>query len=185
MMTPSHESSRTHVHPVERLHEDHALILDKLRGAEDRIEAERKGNLVFDPTYWVNLAQFLHIFADIEHHAKEEQILFVAMQDEGISVDGGPIGAMLSEHAEHRALIGRIEDASREGREDECRDAVTEYIQLARQHIWKENEILFKMAIKALPEEVCEDIFHQFDRLEADHRTRHSQAWLEKLLREI
>jgi len=185
MMLPTDDSLRTHVHPVELLYEDHSLILSKLRAAEDRIEAERKGRRAYDRNYWVDLAQFLHIFADIEHHAKEEQILFTAMQHEGVIVEGGPIGFMLAEHEEGRALIKRIEEASSEGREEETRNVAQAFIELSRQHIWKENEILFKLAIKVLPEEVCQDVFHQLDRLEAHHRTRHSQTWLDELLRSI
>ena len=185
MMTPTDDSLRTHVHPVELLYEDHALILDKLRRAEDRIEAEKRGERAYDRDYWVDLTQFLHIYADIEHHAKEEQILFTAMQHEGVAVEGGPIGFMQAEHEEQRALVARMEESSKEGREEETRNAAHAYLQLSRQHIWKENEIVFKLAIKVLPEQVCQDIFHQFDRLEQHHRTRHSQEWLDGLLGRI
>ena len=184
-MTASNESPRVHVHPVEWLIEDHALILDKLRKAEDRIDAESAGERAFEPDYWNRLAEFLHIFADIEHHAREEQILFVAMQKEGVITEGGPIGFMLAEHQEGRALISRIQESAREGREEECRRAAATYVELARQHIWKENEIIFKLAVKVLPEEACEDIFGQFERLEIDHRNHHPEVWLDDLLRSI
>ena len=56
---------------------------------------------------------FLKEFADKCHHGKEEGILFPALTAAGLPSQGGPVGVMLHEHVEGRALIQEMEKAVR------------------------------------------------------------------------
>lgn len=44
------------------------------------------------------IVEFIRVFADSCHHGKEEELLFPAMAESGIPVEGCPIGVMLAEH---------------------------------------------------------------------------------------
>ena len=91
-------------------------------------------------------------FADGCHHKKEEGVLFVALVENGMSKEAGPVAVMLAEHEEGR----RLTCAMREGAErvqagDQT--AISQVVQnalgyatLLRQHIQKEDRILFPMA---------------------------------------
>ncbi len=94
--------------------------------------------------------EFAKLFTDRCHHGKEERCLFPCMEKRGIPRNGGPIGVMLYEHQLGRELISRLEKAAEtyfnEGQGLEKVLTVCEdYIGLIRQHIAKENDILFPM----------------------------------------
>lgn len=99
---------------------------------------------------------FLKAFADGCHHAKEEGFLFPMLERKGFQRDGGPTGVMLHEHAigreEIAAMAQSLEEAAL-GRPESLRRFAAHartYIDLLRQHIFKENQVLFPMADRAL-----------------------------------
>lgn len=125
------------------------------------------------------LVSFLKEFADGCHHGKEEGILFPAMEKAGILNEGGPIGVMLREHELGRERIRGMKAAlERAGTRDSitsdgaAREAFAReasgYIELLRQHIEKENEILFPMGEKALSAQTLEGLYDLFE----DHEER-------------
>lgn len=111
---------------------------------------------------------FLKEFADKCHHGKEEGFLFPAMTAAGIQDEGGPVGAMLNEHAQGREWIRQM-DASLQPTLDAARfsSAARGYTELLRSHIQKENEILFPMAEKALTPQKLDALFEAFENHEA------------------
>ena len=52
--------------------------------------------------------EFIATFADHNHHGKEEDILFPAMEKAGFPRDGGPVGVMLMEHTQGREYVGAM-----------------------------------------------------------------------------
>ncbi len=95
---------------------------------------------------------FLKEFADKCHHGKEEGILFPALTAAGMPAEGGPVGVMLSEHAEGRELIKEMEAAVSSGMDAQALStAARGYAELLRAHIMKENNVLFPMAERMLP----------------------------------
>jgi hemerythrin-like domain-containing protein len=105
------------------------------------------------------LLAFFRDFADRSHHAKEENALFPALEARGLPRRGGPIGVMLAEHDEGRALLRALADTAALGEGEAARanfaGAARAYTSLLRAHIQKENEILFRMAERVL--DVAED----------------------------
>jgi hemerythrin-like domain-containing protein len=127
--------------PIEALLEEHRLILkalDLLEAAAGRLEA---GDAVPD-SWWRTLLDWLRGFADARHHAKEENVLFPAMVRCGAPERGGPIDVMLEEHVEGRALLAAMAD----GTPGHRASAARRYVRLLRDHIDKENGILFPFA---------------------------------------
>ena len=118
------------------------------------------------------LLQFFSVFADGCHHAKEERILFPALEAAGMPRDGGPIAVMLGEHAEGRVLIGRMRrEVSAVSSDAEARrrfaNAAREYAALLEQHLTKENEVLFPAADTMLTDATDREVTAAFDRHEA------------------
>jgi hemerythrin-like domain-containing protein len=95
---------------------------------------------------------FIRLFADACHHGKEEDLLFPELEAAGLPRDRGPIAVMLYEHQQGRAYAGHMLDSldgARQGDERAratLRNAARAYIQLIRNHIAKEDHILFGMA---------------------------------------
>ncbi len=101
------------------------------------------------------MVAFLRDFADGRHHAKEERVLFPALEAAGVARTGGPLGCMLAEHDHARAATRAMDAAltAAESDPDAWRTfaiAAHTYVHLLSAHIYKENNVLFRMAEEAL-----------------------------------
>ncbi|HET7840958.1 MAG TPA: hemerythrin domain-containing protein, partial [Terriglobia bacterium] len=108
------------------------------------------------------------------HHTKEEELLFPALVRKGIPHPGGPVGVMLHEHEEGRALIREMAKAGEALQSGDSEagsrwaKAARQYGPLLRDHIFKENNILFVMAERVLTPEELEHLAVEFDRVEIE-----------------
>jgi hemerythrin-like domain-containing protein len=149
---------------------EHDLILQALEALGKRLEGMNTPT-PDDRAYFEKAVEFLRGFADKCHHGKEEDLLFKRMAERGFPTQGGPIAVMLSEHQAGRAFIrGMAEAAARIGSDQQAgpqlRDNGRGYIELLRNHIAKENQVLFPMADRALSAEDQHDLAHAFERFE-------------------
>lgn len=139
-MRSTEELKREHVHIKAGLG-----VLERIAG---RLES---GGAVPDADL-DTLLEFLSVYADKCHHAKEEDCLFPALLAKGMPKEGGPIGIMLDEHVTGRGFIARMREAAagkRTGNADAPRAFATAargYVALLREHIEKEDDMLFPMA---------------------------------------
>ena len=155
------------------LMEEHRVIervLTALETAADRLSQKDE----IRPAFFVNVALFNKNFTDGCHHRKEEGIFFVAMNEAGVPAQGGPIGVMLAEHEQGRDFTGAMKDAAQKwevgdlsARPIVIQDALG-YVTLLRQHIHKENNILFPMADRLIPPDKQEKIATDFERIEKE-----------------
>jgi hemerythrin-like domain-containing protein len=114
------------------------------------------------------LLALLRQFVDYLHHTKEEQHLFPLLERKGLPRAGGPIGVMLAEHERSRALIAEI--ARLGASPDSARpwsDAVRTCATLMRQHVHKENSVLYVMAERLLSADEQEQIARACAQLDA------------------
>ncbi len=115
---------------------------------------------------------FLRVFVDRCHHGKEEEHLFPALEQAGVPRQGGPIGVMLAEHEQGRGLVRRMAQALSRletGRAEagaELTLAGRQYADLLRQHIHKEDNVLFPMAEAKLAPAVLEGLAESFEEVE-------------------
>jgi hemerythrin-like domain-containing protein len=122
---------------------------------------------------WKKTLDFFTHFADQCHHFKEEQVLFPAMEGHGIPREGGPIGMMLMEHEEGRscvrAMLGAMAlvEAKNEAAEKILVDKAKAYLRLLREHIQKEDEVLFRMADDVIPADEQKALLRSFKEHEA------------------
>ncbi len=151
-------------HPVEVLMDEHEIIIQVLLAAERRSFDLNEG-ATLDSEFWLHMAGFLADFADGFHHAKEENHLFPALVAHGMDAEQGPIAVMLHEHEQGRKLLSDL----RAGIEDHDPRAVARaaasYAYLLRDHIQKENMVLFEMAQRVLPGDVAVAMSQQFAEL--------------------
>jgi hemerythrin-like domain-containing protein len=152
---------------VERLKAEHDLIecgLALLEKAVARLEAGQP--LPEGLPQWA--PRFFQQFADQCHHAKEEDVFFPVLKQRGIPEQGGPIGVMLHEHDLGRDCVGRMREASQAQPLDTrtFAEAARQYIPLLRQHIFKENNVLFHMAERVMSEADDADVTGRFSQVE-------------------
>jgi len=153
--------------PVELLKAEHrailrvVVVLEQLIGGDDAaspLDTDALGKCV----------EFLRLFADAFHHAKEEDLLFPTLERCGIPRDHGPIGVMLQEHSMARELTRAMADgldacqAGQADAETAVRRAAAQYIELLRQHIFKEDNILYPMGDRVMTDEDQSTLCSQF-----------------------
>ncbi|MEP0846340.1 MAG: hemerythrin domain-containing protein [Phycisphaerae bacterium] len=157
----------SHQRPTDVLKAEHRVIERVLDALERMSESGR-----IDHDLWLKAIDFLRNFADGCHHAKEEDALFPRLERAGVPRAGGPVGCMLDEHTRGRALIARMVgglDAAAAGDAGAARavcEAAAAYIALLREHIWKEDNILFAMADRVLDAGEQGALRDEFDRTE-------------------
>lgn len=150
--------------------EEHRIILrvlDCLEEAADRLDSGDK----IDPEFFLDAAEFVAGFADRCHHGKEEDILFVAMTANDMSQDSGPVAVMLYEHDLGRQYTAAFRSAAEQmkaGDGDAAGDVVRnvyDYVNLLRDHINKENNVLFPMAEQIIPADAMLKVDEDFQRV--------------------
>ena len=133
---------------TDTLRTEHRLIervLDALEVAAARLDAGEDA-----PAEALEKAlEFVRGFADACHHAKEEQHLFPAFRAKGMLENGGPLGMMLREHELGRGHVRAMAEALPAYRNGDVAakqrfaDNARSYVELLRQHIWKEDNVVF------------------------------------------
>ena len=131
-----------------------------------------KDGLEIRPGFFLDAAEFIKGFADGCHHKKEEGVLFKSMAQVGVPVEDGPIGMMLAEHEEGRAFTAGMRKAA-QALQDGDPNASTAlianalgYAGLLRQHIQKEDNVLFPMADRFLPLAQQNGVLDGFEHVE-------------------
>jgi hemerythrin-like domain-containing protein len=165
-----HESGES---PTQLLVAEHEVILQALDAMEARLEAMGDEPTSADREFFEQAVEFLRGFADTCHHGKEGDLLFTKMAARGFPTQGGPIAVMLSEHQAGRAFIrGMAEGAAKIGTDPRAGELIDRnargYLDLLRNHIAKENQVLFPMADRALSPEDQRELSQAFERFEAE-----------------
>jgi hemerythrin-like domain-containing protein len=140
---------------TQALRDEHQVILAVLECLAALTDQVRQGGEI-DSDAFLKSIDFIRGFADKWHHAKEEDLLFPALERKGVPKEGGPIGVMLYEHDVGRRHVQRMEEALRGAAagDEKARAALIEnasgYVELLRGHIGRENNVLFEMADRVL-----------------------------------
>jgi hemerythrin-like domain-containing protein len=176
------------------LRNEHDAILKMLDGLDETARQLLAGGSV-SPATRDGLLEFFQLFADRCHHGKEEELLFPLLERKGLPREGGPISVMLSEHDLGRDLIKEMaassadcDKASHPARERWAR-AAERYSMLLREHILKENNVLFEMAEEMLTPDEQSALAADFEKTEIEkmgagtHERLHAR--MNELLAEI
>jgi hemerythrin-like domain-containing protein len=176
------------------LRKEHDAILRMLEATDEVARRIGRGERV-KPETLSEILEFFRLFADRCHHGKEEDLLFPLLEKKGILREAGPIGVMLFEHEEGRALMRQMElsaDAHARGvpaAAGHWASAAQSYVALLSGHIAKENNVLFPMAERLLSDAEQQILAEAFERIEEEkmgvgtHQRLHAR--MECLLTEI
>lgn len=156
---------------TEILMSEHRVIERVIQALESAANHLDEG-LEVRPGFFLDAADFIQNFADGCHHMKEEGVLFKTMQENGVPSEGGPIGVMLYEHEQGRSFTRAMREAAQRLAEGDttAKQAIIEnalgYATLLRQHIMKEDRILFPMAGRVLALDRQTSVLERFEQVE-------------------
>jgi hemerythrin-like domain-containing protein len=171
---------------IEVLMGEHRLIEQALGSLETYAAQIRRGTPALRQVVG-DYTAFFQGFADACHHGKEEEILFRRMIERGFPREAGPLAVMYHEHELGRAHVRRLREIAAGPGEAATRetplllDQAEAFVLLLRQHILKEDNILYPMALRLLLAEELEALDAEFEEFDARARTDGSYERLRAL----
>lgn len=120
--------------PVATLYEDHR----ELEELFPRLEGEG----------WEGALPLLE--SDLEVHLRREEEALFPLLERHIGREGGPVGVMLHEHALLRDKFAQVRESLSRGHRAEAGFVMGELLSLLREHVAKEDQILFPLARQVL-----------------------------------
>lgn len=137
-----------------KLMDEHQLILRYIGHIRTMLDVEPSSDIEKDQWFkdLESIVSFIQEYADRYHHAKEEDILFKAMEAPGVMSHCNPLPVMLSDHEigrDHvRAMLHAILSRNL-GAATEHAGAWADHLE---NHIHKEDNVLYVMAEEGLPD---------------------------------
>lgn len=156
---------------TQALVDEHQLILRMIALLERNAPRTAAGNYL-NWQFYLDGIDFIRQYADRFHHAKEEDVLFKALVDNGMPKEHSPVAAMLMEHDQGRSFVLAMESAVHKAQTggSENYQAVADnalgYAALLRDHIAKEDDILYPLAERILPETMRAGILEGYQAAE-------------------
>lgn len=153
------------MHPTEILSAEHRVIEQVLDCLERMAEhARQEGHLEVERT---GIAlEFLGTFVDTCHHGKEEERLFPMLEARGLPRHAGPLAVMLDDHEAGREYLRQLSQARDAGDVEGFARAASGYVRRMREHIGKEDGVLFPMAesmLDSAARRTLHEAFHHFE----------------------
>ena len=151
---------------------EHKLILRMIALLERNATRTAAGNYS-NWQFYRDGVDFIRNYADRFHHAKEEDVLFEALVKNGMPRENSPIAAMLMEHEQGRAHVKAMEAAATDALAGKTADTTAlssnalAYAELLREHIAKEDGVLYPLAERIIPDTIRSEIVAGYAAAEA------------------
>jgi len=175
---------------TEVLKEEHKIVLLVLKAAEREAKLiQDKGKVEGEKVN--RMLDFFRNFTDKCHHAKEEKYLIPRMGERGISSESKPVASILKEHMKGREKVKGIAEALPKAKRGDSsainsvKDNLFTYVQLLRDHIEREDDILFPMADRIFTSEDQEALSEAFERVELEEMGEGVHEKYHKLAHEL
>ena len=158
-------------------------VIERVMHAVEGVCLRLEGGAKVPAEVLLEIADFVATFADRYHHGKEEQFLFPALAQQGITREGGPLGVMEYEHQVERGLIADLRqaiDLYQEGDVEGAENftgAARAYLRMLIGHIEKEDSILFRIADEILEDVEKDAIAESFKQLDSALGSRSLQDY--------
>lgn len=159
--------------PTEILSAEHRVIEQVLDSLE-KMAAQTRAGARLDRERAGQAIEVLRTFADRIHHGKEEHRLFPCMEARGLPRHVGPIAVMLHDHEVGRGLIRRMADGLEQAQggldagDRQFADAAAAYVEMLRDHIGKEDGVLFPLAESVLDPAGADALRAEFERFDRE-----------------
>lgn len=157
------------------------MIKEALGGRESRAGSVA-GNEAVERETAVDVARFFRDSVDYRRHSKEEEQLLVAVVSAGLPHHQEPIAVMLAAHDEGREhvcalrTLGVGDGPLSEEERKLLVMHVSEFVFLLRDHIGKENNVLYPMAEARLSSGALADLAEKLEALDREAMGKGEQA---------
>jgi DUF438 domain-containing protein len=161
------------------------LLMDDHQAAEKVLAAFEQTLAAAEPpapALVAKVVDFFVTYVDETHNQKEELKLFPLIEERGIPRSGGPLAAMLAEHERSRELLAEWRSAAESyiGGDRSAlaalKDLFPKYAQLLKEHYWKENDILYPMALRVMSDADNAAVATGIAELEVEHGGAEARA---------
>lgn len=146
---------------LDALRAEHALILETLDQLEERAAATGG---VLPSDYMHAVFMFIRVFVDENHHGKEERVLFRHMEADPFLQSISSV--LTADHREGRDLVEAMHAALAQGRP--VLREIGAYAAFLRDHIRRENEMIFTAVESTLDEATLQEIDTAFVDIEVE-----------------
>jgi DUF438 domain-containing protein len=152
---------------IKLLMDDHSIIEKAFFIIERQLEKNKKN--------WSAISTLLDVLWDYGetcHNMKEEKVYFPLLLERGMPPQG-PVAVMLAEHQKERDYLNKLKSLLPEAKqnkelEQEFSNIFGEYSALTKDHIWKENDILYPMGRKFVQPDDVPYLATEFKRIEQE-----------------
>ncbi len=175
---------------TEHLKTEHQEIELMLRIMK-KISKDVGGGRELNVEHYEKIMDFIKVFYDKNHHAKEELVLFPAMEAKGVSRNGGMIEIEIHEHQLGRSYIKALNHSFEEYKKGDEKGTLgvfanlLNYTNLLQSHIKKEDEMLYALADKVLNEKEQEKLAVSLEKLEVEVMGKGKHKEYQVLLKEL
>ncbi len=150
---------------TEDLSNEHQNILKLIDAMLTECEELENGKKL-DKVFFDEAIDFIKNYADRYHHAKEEDILFKVLLENLENMHCNPIPVMLHEHETGRNYVKGLEEGLNENNKEKIVGNARRYGYLLREHISKEDNVLYPMAEEALNDLQKETVLNKYGEVE-------------------
>ncbi len=147
--------------PMKTLVDEHRLIL-RLIALVPAVTASLDVHAEDDRQLVVAIVAFIRNYADRFHHAKEEDLLFARFDRESDILQ-----VMYEDHANGRACVKAAVDALERRDPAGVTDNLIAYTEILKQHIRKEDEILYPWMDRKLSTRQVGELFSAFRKIDS------------------
>lgn len=164
---------------IKSLVDEHKNILKVVDALEKECNEIKSGKKV-DEDFFRKIIDFIRNYADKFHHAKEEDILFkeFCKSAEKGCLHCNPVEQMLYEHNIGRNFVKEMEEGIKERNKRKIVENSMGYVNLIREHIFKEDNILYPMAENAFDKKTKEEILKKFNKISEDKKSEKNKYLL-------
>ena len=149
---------------IDILKKEHENILKAIELLLNECEVSEKSGII-NSKYFLSAVDFIKNYADKFHHAKEEDVLFVELCKDSVNMHCNPIQQMLHEHDLGRRYIKELEAGIKSSDLPKVLAGARSYVYLLKDHIYKEDNILYPIADEALSDKTKDEILAKFEKI--------------------
>ena len=158
-------------HPIHTFMEEHKMILDFVEKLQETLNALKSEKNFDGAAEEIEVLKHIaeHLVEADKHHEREEKVLFPELESHGVSE---PPAIMLEEHNDIKPMKKVLHEIANSKKEMQYSDFVSKVQECAEylistlpDHIYKEDNILYPMALQAIPDENWAEIKMRCDRI--------------------